>query len=163
MLKCQDYFMLRTPSLPVEYLEKFQNQEKDIYEFILEDEFLYQFFQKALLVSSKSTYQSFIHKPVDEKKYRDLVESIMKYFVRSIIRATPYGYMAGVSIGKFADETKLISQDAIIDLQVDNAWLYRVIYNLERKQENYRCLKYKFNPICYVSGKRLINPYGVRI
>lgn len=60
MLKCQDYFMLRTPSLPVEYLEKFQNQEKDIYEFILEDEFLYQFFQKALLVSSKSTYQSFI-------------------------------------------------------------------------------------------------------
>ena len=79
MLKCQDYFMLRTPSLPLEYLAKYEKQEKDIYEFILEDEYLYHFFQKALFISSKSTYHSFIHKPTDEKKYRDLKESLLKY------------------------------------------------------------------------------------
>lgn len=32
--ECQDVYMIRTPSLSLEYLEKYEKQEKDIYDFI---------------------------------------------------------------------------------------------------------------------------------
>lgn len=62
-----DYFMIRTPAIPFHYLEEYKKSNKDIYEFISENEFLDKFFKNALLISSKSLYYSYINKPKKEK------------------------------------------------------------------------------------------------
>ena len=35
--ECQDVYMIRTPSLSLEYLEKYEKQEKYIYDFFIQD------------------------------------------------------------------------------------------------------------------------------
>ena len=61
--ECQNTFMIRTPNLPIKYLEEYKKQEKDIYEFIKQDKDLERFFQKALLISSPDIYRSYLNKP----------------------------------------------------------------------------------------------------
>ena len=50
--ECQDYYMIRTPNLPIKYLDKYECQELDIYEFIRQNKELDSFFRKALLTAS---------------------------------------------------------------------------------------------------------------
>ncbi|MGO1042565.1 thiopeptide-type bacteriocin biosynthesis protein [Clostridioides difficile] len=157
--KCHDYFMVRTPSLSLKYLEEYNNQEKDIYEFIRSNEILDEFFKKALLISSKTLYSSYINKPNNIKKYNNLKESLLKYFVRSTTRATPYGYFSSVSIGEFSSETNLVKNKNLIDLKIDNKWINYIVYILEREEIIFRKLKFQCNKICYRSGNRFKNPY----
>lgn len=67
-----DSFMIRTPAIPFCYLEEYRNSNKDIYELILDNESLDNFFQDALLISSKSLYYSYINNLEKGKKYRNL-------------------------------------------------------------------------------------------
>lgn len=157
--ECHDYFMVRTPSLSIKYLQEYENQDKDIYEFIHSNEILDDFFKKALLISSKSLYFSYINKPNDIKKYNNLKESLLKYFVRSTTRTTPYGYFSSVSIGEFSNETNLVKNKRLVDLKADNKWINYIVYILEREEIIFRKLKFKFNKICYKSGDRFKNPY----
>lgn len=60
--ECQNNFMIRTPALPFKYLNDFERQSKDIYEYVRENEELDTFFRKALLIASPSLYQSYIEK-----------------------------------------------------------------------------------------------------
>ena len=69
--ECQDYYVVRTPNLPIEYLNKYECQEQDIYEFISQDAELDRFFRKALLIASPTLYNSYVNKPMDEKKYKN--------------------------------------------------------------------------------------------
>lgn len=157
---CNNVFMIRTPGLSVEYLYDFQNQEKDIYEFIKSNTHLDLFFQKALLISSPSLYESYMNKPTKEKKYRNLLDSLLKFFVRSTTRCTPYGYFATVSLGRFEKETLVYknTEKKIIDLTVDNNWMNSVIYLLENDHEIQKRIMFQFNNKCYKSGDRMKNP-----
>ena len=157
--ECQDIYMIRTPGLSVDYLEKYEQQELDIYEFIQQDKELDQFFRKALLASSPSLYHSYISKPADKKKYENLKESLLKYFLRSVGRPTPFGYFATVSLGNFGANTKLKRGEYILDLRVDNNWINHVIKKLESQKDIQDGLKVKFNSLCYMSGDRVKNPY----
>ena len=69
--ECQDFYMIRTPNLPIEYFDKYERQGLDIYEFIRQDKELDSFFKKALLIASPTLYKSYVNKPVDEKKYKN--------------------------------------------------------------------------------------------
>ena len=97
--ECQDYYMIRTPNLPIKYLDKYECQELDIYEFIRQNKELDSFFRKALLTASPTLYKSYVNRPTDEKGYKNLTESLLKYFLRSVGRPTPYGYFASVALG----------------------------------------------------------------
>lgn len=154
--ECQEVFMVRTPSLPLECLIKYNNQEKDIYNFIKSDSYLDDFFKKALLIASKSLYNSYINKPKDPNKYSDLNKSLLKYFIRSVTRTTPFGYFADVSLGNFSVDTNLIKGDIICDLKVDNEWLNSLIYQIE--MDIVEELSFYFNQNCYISGNRIKNP-----
>lgn len=156
---CNNKFMVRTPSLPLHYLEDYHNQDKDIYEFIRSNKKLDDFFQKALLVSSKSLYESYINKPMDAKKYNKLKQSLLKYFVRSITRATPYGYLASVSLAEFGPKTNLKRGECHLDIKVDLGWLSKLIYNLENNNDIKKKLRYQFNKACFISGNRMKNLY----
>lgn len=67
-----DSFMIRTPAIHFCYLEEYRNSNKDIYELILDNESLDNFFKNALLISSKSLYYSYINNLEKGKKYRNL-------------------------------------------------------------------------------------------
>lgn len=154
-----DYFMIRTPTIPFNYLEEYRNSNKDIYEFISENEFLDNFFKNALLISSKSLYYSYINKPEKGKKYRNLCQGLLKYFIRASSRPTPYGSFANVSIGEFGQNTKIEKEYEIIDIKVDTDWANGLIKKLEDDSTIFKNLYLKFNDICYVNGDRLKNPY----
>lgn len=157
--ECQNNFMIRTPALPFKYLNDFERQSKDIYEYVRENEELDTFFRKALLIASPSLYQSYIEKPQSIKKYNNLKHSLLKYFIRSTVRTTPYGYFASVGMGHFSDKTNMEINNQIVDLKVDNEWANNVIYEIEVQEHLYRKLKFKFNTTCYRSGNRYKNPY----
>lgn len=154
-----DSFMIRTPAIPFCYLEEYRNSNKDIYEFISENEFLDNFFKNALLISSKSLYYSYINKPEKGKKYRNLCQGLLKYFIRASSRPTPYGSFANVSIGEFGQNTKIEKEYEIIDIKVDTDWANGLIKKLEDDSTIFKKLSLKFNDICYASGDRLKNPY----
>lgn len=154
-----DSFMIRTPAIPFCYLEEYRNSNKDIYEFISENEFLDNFFKNALLISSKSLYYSYINKPEKGKKYRNLCQGLLKYFIRASSRPTPYGSFANVSIGEFGKNTKIEKEYEIIDIKVDTDWANGLIKKLEDDSTIFKNLSLRFNDTCYVSGDRLKNPY----
>lgn len=155
--ECQDYYVVRTPNLPIEYLDKYECQEQDIYEFIHQDAELDGFFRKALLIASPTLYNSYVNKPMDEKKYKNLKESLLKYFLRSVGRPTPYGYFASVALGKFDENTRLLRGKQILDLRVDNNWINQIVSMLEKKPEIQEKMKVQYNPLCYISGDRVKN------
>ncbi|MCI9137477.1 MAG: lantibiotic dehydratase [Lachnospiraceae bacterium] len=157
--ECQDFYMIRTPNLPIEYFDKYEHQELDIYEFIRQDEELDSFFRKALLIASPTLYKSYVNKPVDEKKYKNLTESLLKYFLRSVGRPTPYGYFASVALGRFDESTSLLRGEQILDLRVDNNWINQIVSMLEQEDEIQGKLKVRYNPLCYISGDRVKNLY----
>lgn len=155
--ECQDYYVVRTPNLPIEYLNKYECQEQDIYEFIHQDAELDGFFRKALLIASPTLYNSYVNKPMDEKRYKNLKESLLKYFLRSVGRPTPYGYFASVALGKFDENTRLLRGKQILDLRVDNNWINQIVSMLEKKPEIQEKMKVQYNPLCYISGDRVKN------
>lgn len=157
--KVWDRFMVRTPALPITYLEEYTKSGRDIYTFISENEYLDEFFKKALLISSRSLYRSYINKPQNDKKYRNLCEGLLKYFIRATSRPTPYGYLANVGMGRFGEETNLIRDKIIIDIKVDTDWVNGFIRSLEDNSDYLKRLSLKFNDICFVSGDRIKNPY----
>lgn len=153
-----DRFMIRTPGISIEYLNKYISSKKDIYEFITNDKYLDDFFKKSLLISSKALYLSYINKPIKKKKYKKLCEGLLKYFKRSATRPTPYGYFANVSLGLFAKETLLIKNKNVIDIDVDRDFANTLIKELENDDKIFKSLSFKFNNNCYVSGDRIKNP-----
>lgn len=158
-VECQNVYMLRTPNLPIEYLFKFQKQKKDIYEFIHEEKDLDEFFKRSLLISSPSLYYSYINKPNNTKKYEDLKKSLLKYFLRSVGRPTPYGYFSSVSLGRLGDLTKLTRGKLLLDIRVDYDWINFVVKKLEKLEEVQESIFVCFNTSCYQSGDRIKNPY----
>lgn len=151
--------MIRTPELPLAYLNEYKNSGKDVYEFISENVYLDSFFKKALLISSKSLYYSYINKPKNNKKYKNLCNGLLKYFIRATSRPTPYGYFANVSLGSFSDDTCLLRDQKILDIKPDTDWANGVIRNIEDKSECLKKLFLIFNDICFISGDRIKNPY----
>lgn len=79
--------------------------------------------------------------------------------MRSVGRPTPYGYLASVAMGKFGEGTRLKRGRQILDVRVDNDWINQVIQKLENQNDVHKNLKVRYNPICYVSGDRVKNPY----
>jgi len=156
--ECQNVFMIRTPELSFEYLLEYYQQDRDVYEFIKNNEILDNFFRKALLISSKSLYRSYINRPTNVKQYDNLIKSLYKYFIRSTTRTTPFGYYASVALGEFATTTCLVKGRSIVDIKIDNEWINSIIYQIENENENLSKLQFSFNKICYKSGDRFKNP-----
>lgn len=151
--------MVRTPHLPIEYLEEYYKFSGDIYEYISNDKKLDAYFKVALLISSKSLYNSYISKPDNIKKYKKMCEGLLKYFIRSTSRPTPYGYYAGVSLGEFSNMTKLTRKNEIRSITIDNNWINSIIKNIEDNADINKFLNLKFNNNCYISGDRIKNPH----
>lgn len=161
---CNDVFMVRAPSLPVDVFSDFLRFEGNEIENFIQQHGLSHFMEQSILVSSQELYRAGERKSLSKKKNRARELSLLKYFTRSATRATPYGLFAGVALGEFSEEIqtgKLVTNEKMVKLEcsVDNSWLFHLIYTLENDPLVYPHLQLQFNRNCYVSGDRLKNPH----
>lgn len=161
MYKLEKTSMIRTPSLPYCYLENYKKQKKDIISFIKHDPYLDVFFRKALLISSRTLYDSYMCVPEKKKKRKNLEQSLYKYFIRATTRPTPYGYYSGVALCEISEGvTAPVVKDKNnkkIDLCVDSNWINKLVNVLEEDDEILEGLKLIRNSSTFFSGDRVKN------
>lgn len=142
-----DNFITRTPSLPFNKYEKIGdiNHLKNI---ISQDDF-----REAIKIASGSLYES-----IDKDKLNDdIIKSIMKYYSRIMVRATPFGLFSGVSIGNFDDKscTSYDGNNINKRIRIDYGWLVKLIKKIEIEYKGYKRLT--------LYSSRLIEEYGDKI
>lgn len=159
--ECQDHFMIRIPSYPVHIFNKINDENPSELHSTFHKEADEEFFEESILVASQDLYLSIKNTPTSNKKKRHLDSSILKYIIRASTRPTPYGLFAGVGLGNFSDHSRVVvdEESYLKDVRVDAHWLTHIVHQIET-DENILCyLSVKFNPICYVYGERIFNPY----
>lgn len=159
--ECQDIFMVRIPSMPIEVFKKIDSYDQGVISFLNENKTIKGDFEEALLLASQSTYQSLISVPEKPKKNRNLELGVCKYITRMSTRPTPYGMFAGVGLGKFSGRDSLtISTDKHRkDVLVDTYWLEHIIHKIELEANLFPKIELIWNNNCYIKGDRVKNPY----
>lgn len=163
---CNDVFMIRTPTLPIEiFLEllKYNDLKEGISKFV-RDKDMYSFLDESFLVSTKALQMALNSDIKDKKKEKSFHLSLLKYITRASTRPTPYGLFASVGLGEFVDyeeeDTIIIDESKCIrDAKVDTYWICHLIHELEKNYDVLSNLQLQFNTICYRYGDRMKNPY----
>ncbi|MEJ7677395.1 MAG: lantibiotic dehydratase family protein [Segetibacter sp.] len=104
--------MLRTPFLPLNFLEQFNElthaQLKDRLKIIFDHPYL----QEAIYIASPELHQEFQKWQqgylIPDKEVDKLVLSLFKYLLRMCTRCTPYGLFAGCAVGEFDKTSQII-------------------------------------------------------
>jgi thiopeptide-type bacteriocin biosynthesis protein len=103
MIAVKDFYLLRTPLLPVNFLDQFtQMPYKDLADKIsgiFRDPYLLE----AIYIASPELYQELAKSATNEK----LVLALFRYVLRMCTRCTPYGLFAGSATGQFGDATNI--------------------------------------------------------
>lgn len=107
MIAVKDFYLLRTPLLPVNFLDQFTKipfkDLSDKIKKIFHDPYL----TEAIYIASPELYQELMKWLSVEKEEQKLVLSLFRYLLRMCTRSTPYGLFAGSATGKFSDHTRI--------------------------------------------------------
>jgi thiopeptide-type bacteriocin biosynthesis protein len=111
MIAVKDFYLLRTPLLPVNFLDQFtQIPYKDLSDKIKEI-FHDPYLKEAIYIASPELYQELMKwqqgQLSAEKEVQKLVLSLFRYILRMCTRCTPYGLFAGSTTGQFSDSTHI--------------------------------------------------------
>lgn len=126
---CRDYFMIRTPLL--------NNSSKEINNDL---------FELSILISSPSLFHSMNKfNNLNDKKKKDIKESLYKYYNRMSNRCTPFGLFSGINIGEIdklnnsKNKIKRIStlDNSHIYVDIDYAWFNYFIADIEKNIDVY--------------------------
>lgn len=83
-----------------------------------------------------------------------------RYLLRMTGRPTPFGLMAGVAIGRFAERARIGAGTAPgKGVRPDGDWLSTLVSELETRPEILRGLRVCANDLCYERGGRFVVPY----
>lgn len=93
------------------------------------------------------------------RRVRRVVESVLRYLLRSTSRATPFGLFVGVAALRLGSTASVRwGQRHRAVARPDAAWLAEVITQLEVRPEVLRCLPVVANNLGCVRGDRLVVP-----
>lgn len=122
-------FVLRTPALPFNFINKFINSEEDLVEYY----FANQLIQEAIYISSPILYNELLKlgNGVLKKsnKSKKLIFPLAKYLLRMSSRTIPFGFFAGCSVGKISKKfnTSLHSINSLNKIiQLDISIVYKI-------------------------------------
>ncbi|HAS41254.1 MAG TPA: hypothetical protein DCS93_12285 [Microscillaceae bacterium] len=154
-IRSLDYYVLRTPLLP---FNSFPEVEAIDIEKLLEDPLI----REAIYLSSPTlleALQQWIKNGVESPKEEEKLKiSLLKYLFRMSFRPTPFGLMAGVSIGKFGSQTQVTfaeSQHNQRHTRLDMGFLGNFAIQLAENTDIKPHLKYYPNPTLYQIGDYL--------
>ncbi|WP_168188655.1 lantibiotic dehydratase [Thermoflavimicrobium daqui] len=159
--QCYPFFIARTTlNSYSKYISQWESwgfifKRDDLEKLFIEDKK----FQESVLVSSKNLYLSILEN--NYKLTNKHFISLLKYFIRNSTRTTPYGLTAGVSTGRFSEETSInIGSDSSIKkiARPDMEWLYKVI----KKSEEILGIKLRvrINNTLLNKGYKLVNVWN---
>jgi thiopeptide-type bacteriocin biosynthesis protein len=104
MISVKDFYLLRTPLLPVNFLDQFTHiPYKDLSDKI-RTVFSDPYLAEAIYIASPELYQELIKWPAANEK---LVLALFRYVLRMSTRSTPYGLFAGSATGQFGESTQI--------------------------------------------------------
>jgi len=150
--------MIRTPALPVKISRELVNVDNynDILDYVVKND-LEGYFKEALQVSSYSLYEALERKNNDSKKDKGIYMSLYKYLQRASSRTTPYGLLANVCMGNFADSNEpIVNLDKTKkSIEVDNFWAFNLIKDIEKDFKVLKNLSLIWNSSCYISDCRV--------
>jgi thiopeptide-type bacteriocin biosynthesis protein len=103
MISAQNFFVLRSPALPIETLIDIDAK--------IEKVFSIPYFQDALYLASPDLYEAYTRwmngEIKDYVQIRRIQISLAKYLIRISYRCTPFGLFSGISLGYFENKTEL--------------------------------------------------------
>jgi hypothetical protein len=171
-----DFFLLRTPALPVETIawiadagdpsgtddERRRRTRERLRELAGDPEI-----RRALAVASGDLVAALprlAHDPeATDKKTRRAYSALLRYLTRMASRPTPFGRFSGVALGEFgASTTARLAHPALgrSRIRADMGWLLGLIKKLEADPDLRPHLRVTRNSSCYVAGDRVVLPYA---
>jgi len=99
-------------------------------------------------------------RPIETRRLRRMVLSMVRYLARMTGRATPFGLFAGVAATRFNDKATVIwgqRHHAVAD--ADAGWLTEVITRLESCPQLVTRLPVVLSNGCFLRGDRLVLPH----
>lgn len=115
MINAKNFYLLRTPLLPLNFLEQFNGLPHESLPEKLKVIFADPYLQEAIYIASPELFTEFRKwlqgDLTDEKDINKLALSLFRYLLRMSTRCTPYGLFAGCALGASADETNMVLSD----------------------------------------------------
>lgn len=164
IFKALDFFIVRTPTLPVNVFENeltsFNGSLLNKLWKLSKDPLI----REAIAVSSKSLFDSmkFLSPNTPNNKREQVAKSFLKYLIRMSTRATPFGVFSGVTYGSYGDEFKfkLKAYDNYKKrTRPDMEWIFKVIASIEDDIEILPELFVIKNAMSYEVGNRTYLTY----
>lgn|GEM_PF-4690544 len=165
VLKINSSFLLRTPALNQEFLKSFieENGQQEVLrpESIIGvfDNF---FFREAIYYSSKTLFDELTAlangKKYEPKAFSRLQKSFMNYLIRMCTRSTPYGLMAGNSVGSLGDHLNLeisSSSESARYTRLSTDVLVKISNQLHSFEEIEELTKFARNNTVYYEGREI--------
>jgi thiopeptide-type bacteriocin biosynthesis protein len=111
MILAKEFYLLRAPFLPLNFLEQFEELNHAELNDKLKEIFMDFMLQEAIYIASPELFQEFQkwqQGSLKEKKEVDkLISSLFRYLLRMCTRCTPYGLFAGCSLGDFSTTSQI--------------------------------------------------------
>lgn len=110
MLKPENFYLLRTPYLPVSCAEKLIDNPEQTRE-ILTELFNKEELKQALFLASPVLFNeldAYLQHDSRRLNIKKVEQSLVKYIIRASCRSTPYGMFSGISLGAIQDHTSII-------------------------------------------------------
>ena len=156
----EQFFVLRTPRLPLSHLTALNEPHLDIWQHLkawLGDDKV----KLALYIASPSllsrTLQAFEAeiqgKTLAPKQKNKLQQALLKYYIRMASRPTPFGLFSGINLGELGDQTKLISGNLDDDnycSRLDMFYLNALRLHVSTDEDIRHLLKFIPNPSYYI-------------
>jgi|LSQX01.1.fsa_nt_gb hypothetical protein len=151
-----DNYIVRTPIYPLNYLH---NIESDL-----------KFFHKIpdllnyVKIASPSLFNAFNRESaksgITENEKKKLYISLFKYYVRSSMRCTPFGFFAGLSVGHInrdGNNNLVIKHrhEHVSHTRLDMNYLCSVVSEVEKDFKIRQTLKYTLNNTLYLIGNKV--------
>ncbi|MCL2378639.1 MAG: lantibiotic dehydratase family protein, partial [Defluviitaleaceae bacterium] len=159
-----DFFMIRTPLFSADdYLNMFECSSQLTAHLI--NIFKSPILSEALTAATPDLLEaldrSSIESNPNSKSSKQILSSLIKYFIRLSTRPTPFGLFSGIAIGRFGNESNITIADTnqhTKRVRPDMEWVYGLIKKIEANKKIRNNLGVRFNDFTYASGNRIDKP-----
>jgi len=129
----------------------------------LKDVFKSPILREALSVASNDLLEAVDKNNLDanSKSSKQILSSLIKYFIRLSTRPTPFGLFSGISIGQFGETSNITVSDQhkhTKRARPDMEWIYGLIKKIEADKKIRYGLNVRFNNFTYTNGNRIDKP-----
>ncbi|GAA0537613.1 lantibiotic dehydratase [Chitinophaga japonensis] len=112
MITAKDFYLVRTPLLPLRFLDQFRDIPWPRLHDRLKHVFTDPYLLEAIYIASPELYQE-LQKWQEglltgEKEENKLAAALFRYLLRMCTRCTPYGLFAGCATGQFGPSTRVV-------------------------------------------------------